>query len=521
MFRNPRHADAPVERPAVSSQVTGSANGGRPSRGQLQYGLRSVLVAAFVFPVFCGLLTWLWRGRTQQAAVDAIIACGGRAQFTHEYDENGFDLPDPEPRGPRWLRRILGSHFFVTIIYAEATTDGEIETVAAFHGLRHLRLRHVPVGPVLCQARDIGASRRITSVGVEGLSRLRSLESLDMAYVPVTDVQMDSLTRGLTKLKSLLFDGRELSDDGLAKISRLRQLELLYVKIYNSRLRGRRLEDLASLPNLVQLEIYGNHIDEAGLRALGKFGRLQRLGLEGVTGPEMRSLAKLKQLKTLYLSEAHLTDLAGAQPRQVEGFSKLETLWLQDARVGDSGIGCFAGLRQLQKLNLNGTDITDAGLGHLEALENLKLLGLGAAKITDAGLKHLVRLKQLAILNVSHTQITDAGLDCLRSLPRLEGLVLGATRITDKGLNTLKGFKQLRHLDLQDTQVSDEGIADLRLALPMCDIWPKGKRSTGDDKSKAVVPRAEKFHGGASGTGSVLEKVTTGSEKAPMKTGKN
>ena len=95
-------------------------------------------------------------------------------QFTFESDEDGMDLPDPEPPGPRWLRRTLGNYVFATIIYAEATTDDEIATVAAFNGLRHLRLRHVHVGS-LFEARNAGFNHRVTSVGVEGLGRVAQL----------------------------------------------------------------------------------------------------------------------------------------------------------------------------------------------------------------------------------------------------------------------------------------------------------------------------------------------------------
>ena len=59
----------------------------------------------------------------------------------------------------------------------------------------------------------------------------------------------------------------------------------------------------------------------------------------------------------------------------------------------------------------------------------------------------------------------------IKGLTTLERLDLNAcTQITDAGLVHLKELINLQHLGLYKTQVNDTGIAELKKALPNCDI---------------------------------------------------
>jgi hypothetical protein len=58
----------------------------------------------------------------------------------------------------------------------------------------------------------------------------------------------------------------------------------------------------------------------------------------------------------------------------------------------------------------------------------------------------------------------------LKKLVHLERLFLDGTDVTDAGLEHLKGLAELRILELYATQVTDAGAADLRKALPHCEI---------------------------------------------------
>jgi hypothetical protein len=66
--------------------------------------------------------------------------------------------------------------------------------------------------------------------------------------------------------------------------------------------------------------------------------------------------------------------------------------------------------------------------------------------------------------------VSDAGLARLRALPRLEKLYLSGLGLTDAALPDLKGLTRLRELDLTGTRVSGKGAAELRQALPRCQV---------------------------------------------------
>lgn len=102
--------------------------------------------------------------------------------------------------------------------------------------------------------------------------------------------------------------------------------------------------------------------------------------------------------------------------------------------------------------------------------ESVYFIDLGLTQISDAGLEHLAGLTDLKWLFLERTKVSDAGLVHLKSLTQLERLHLDGTQISDEGLLYLKGLKKLRVLHLERTHVTDTGVADLRRALPNCNI---------------------------------------------------
>ena len=67
--------------------------------------------------------------------------------------------------------------------------------------------------------------------------------------------------------------------------------------------------------------------------------------------------------------------------------------------------------------------------------------------------------------------MTDAGLKELADLKNLTTLNLAGTQVTDAGLKELTGLKNLSELDLSGVaKVTRDGVAELRKALPKCEI---------------------------------------------------
>jgi hypothetical protein len=160
---------------------------------------------------------------------------------------------------------------------------------------------------------------------------------------------------------------------------------------------------------------------------------LERLTLVGVDEAGLRSIGRLKNLKTLDLYCSGLTD------------------------TGMSAVRDCRQLQSFQLVNASGS-VTDAGLEALDGLP-LERCRLCSSRITDAGLRCLVQ-SPLQILDLSGTGVTDAGLSEIATLP-LRGLSLRKTEVSDAGLPALAQVP-LEHLDLMHTNVTPRGVPAIR-----------------------------------------------------------
>ena len=77
---------------------------------------------------------------------------------------------------------------------------------------------------------------------------------------------------------------------------------------------------------------------------------------------------------------------------------------------------------------------------------------------------------QVAVLVLGGCQVTDSGLEHLMGLMNLKELGLSYTTITDADLMHLKGLKRLEVFDFEGTNITDAGVAELKKALPNCEI---------------------------------------------------
>ena len=103
-------------------------------------------------------------------------------------------------------------------------------------------------------------------------------------------------------------------------------------------------------------------------------------------------------------------------------------------------------------------------------LENVTDLKLIDTQITDAGLKDVAKLHNLERLNLINTGVTDTGLKEVAKLEKLNSLNLKFTQITDAGLKDVAKLQKLEVLYLNNTQITKTGVAELRKALPNCEI---------------------------------------------------
>lgn len=314
------------------------------------------------------------RAQRQALAVAMVKQLGGRVHY-HDAESDGIWKPGhARLPGSDWLRARLGNDYFDDVVAVNLSD----------------RIKREPPFDYRFQ----GDPR-----------------------IHVTDDQL-ALLRHLTKLRDLVIDDPDITDEGC--------------------------RHLATLPALEFLLLRGTRISNASLARLGRLHKLRVLRLENcrVTSDGLASLADLHQLIVL--------DLSGTQ-------------------VDDAGAERLAKFSQLQRVCLKRTRVSDRGLRALASLP-LHHLWLDETRVTDAGLAHLREHTTLDTLRFCNTAVSDEGVGHLATIPHLSDLGLDNTRLTDAGAKELARCKGLTQLWVAGNHLSPEVIERLKEALPNCDV---------------------------------------------------
>jgi hypothetical protein len=272
----------------------------------------------------------------------------------------------------------------------------------------------------------------MTDDGLIHLNRLTQLHSLSLSSPKVTDA-------GLTKLRlppdvhELILDLPAVTDAGIVSLPALPNLTSLVLNVVDVGEAG--INHLVAGGKLEQLRIYGGHLGDACLPAIGKNVNLRY---------------------RLHLAGRPITDAGLAY---VAGLVNVGAVDLSGTQVTDAGLRHLQQMR-LQYLNLKGTRITGAGLQHLQP-NYLREIDLSDTQVTDEGLKHLQGMKRLMILALRNAPISGGGLKSLQSAPELRELDLSGAAITDDGMASLATFQHLDKLALGGTAIGDAGCQHL------------------------------------------------------------
>ncbi len=216
--------------------------------------------------------------------------------------------------------------------------------------------------------------------------------------------------------------------------------------------------ELADLPGLRQLAVYGMPITDDGLRTLACLRKMESLWFESnqITDDGLEYLSSLTELKSLGVVSNQVTG-EGLRPLVAPG--KLESLFLQSDSISPRGMEAVAHFANLGRLSLYSDGLTDEclkPLSGLKGLTNLTITGRSLHTdappgVTDEGLTYIAQLTNLKGLRISSPGITDAGLAHLAALRKLKGLniVHGQSVYTRAGVDHLK--EQLPDLTVTDS----------------------------------------------------------------------
>jgi hypothetical protein len=391
-----------------------------------------------------GLLGWkINRARTQAEAVKLIKAADGEVFYDYQFNgtiENSAPKIDftTKHRVPDWLRRITDDEMLqeVTSVSFQGGNPSS-ETWKAVSKLDHL----VNLDFRLLDAR---------LEHVQGLSSLPRLKSVTMGFQlqiePATFDEFGSIA-GLESFHANSW----LSDDDLRRLAKARTL----VEVQTSVKSG----DKALVP-------------------LASLGRLKSITLKGgvsFTSQALKTLAPiLPNLELLDLSPSFILDEGIAD---LSACRRLKSLTLDT--ISPTGLASLKDLKELVSLSLEDAAITDDALVNLQGLINLKTLNLGNSNISDAGLEHLVGLKKLEELTIAGGTVTDAGLIAIRKLPALKKLdIQEGWKVTPEALATIR--QDLPNLVIV---VPSSRFPRLSVTLPLpADV-------TGDEPAKPDAPK--------------------------------
>jgi len=246
------------------------------------------------------------------------------------------------------------------------------EGMKALTALRNLKCLH------------IGLKRRQGYYGPTGLSHLAGLGSLEELHIvsqeSLSDADLACL-EALGRLRDLLILGQDMTDQGMASIGKLKQLEELHLSCSVTR---SSLNQLNGLSNLQYLKVSARP-----RRNAAKTNSADELTLD---------LSGLKQMKNMNLSGLPLHD---DDLEFLKHLPLLDDLMIQPvSRLTGASLSHLREMPALNRLWISGlSDCTGEDLAHLNDLAKLRRLTL-SGDVNDKALASLTGPLCLESLNV-------------------------------------------------------------------------------------------------------------------------
>jgi hypothetical protein len=176
-----------------------------PWRRILRVSLRSLLVLVLVIAAWLGWI--VHSARVQRDAVAAIRKLEGTVRYDWERAD-GRNLPNGQPRWPKWLVDQIGIDFFghvtqVRLVAVHQLSDAELNHISHLSGLEELDLHRSPV----------------TDESLARLDGLTGLQSLILFHTPISDAGLMRLKR-LGRLRNLSIENTKVTDAGVAELQK-------------------------------------------------------------------------------------------------------------------------------------------------------------------------------------------------------------------------------------------------------------------------------------------------------------
>ena len=324
--------------------------------------------------------------------------------------------------------------------------------------------------------------------------RERRIAKID-AHGFMTDAALERISR-LDHVTHLALNGsRELSDDGLAYLAQMPQLQHLELSEYpGGKLTDRGLEVLRHLPELRSFSsAWQKGFTDAGIANLRFCDKLEKVQLMGTpTGDGAVAALRDKPLLRVFESGRLVTDAGLAMLRDFPLFRSWqgkEPLKEEDAtRLMIDGPFTNAGLANLEALDgvyaldlfWHTTEITSEGFGVLTRMANLRSLGADGTLSDNRAMQYYAVIPRLIGLRSQGAAADDDGFIALSKSKTLEKFWgREAPRLTGRGFVALSKMPNLRAMGVSLAHVDDNSLATLPHFPALRDLTPIDVRDEG------------------------------------------
>ena len=209
----------------------------RPFRKSLLAAIAGLLLLLAMALAAGGAVAY--RARQEQQSVAAIEKLGGSVYYHHQVDGHIFD-ESAEPPGPAWLRRYFGEnclakvhtvwlqHWDVPAWKHRPVTDADLAVLDSLSSLQRIMLDDSQVTDAGLkrlqrhQLKELHLNRlAITDTGIERVTEIESLVSLNLGGTQVTDRSLDRL-RNLPNLQWVWAGSTKITPEAIERFNRER-----------------------------------------------------------------------------------------------------------------------------------------------------------------------------------------------------------------------------------------------------------------------------------------------------------
>lgn len=350
-------------------------------RCRFRFSLRALFA---LMTVLCILLGWSYsRAMRQEQAVGAIERLGGSVEYDWQRSPDGSTRAAAHPRGPIWLRKVLGAHFFDAVVGVNVSRAPKNDLSSGFAPFR-VHLRELP------KLKRLHISRQnLIEADYATIGQLTGLEKLSLGAIVLSKAGAEEIAK-LLNLRELNLHDVIVPTDALVQIKGLRKLQLLSVycrhedrdsngayswNLSDYAIRDDALASLPSLTALTTLSLTFTQISDKGVAIIGELPQLECLEISSprITNASIDRLTKLKRLSRLGISVCAMDNEGVARLAELP---KLARLGISGPAIDNNCLQTIARLENLEWLDLGGQTIDELGMQHLESMRNLRYLDL-------------------------------------------------------------------------------------------------------------------------------------------------